>query len=281
MSRTTTRRGPRLAIIAIVLVLASVAAAWLLRPRDPTTLVTTVTAPVGLPGGVEAAIDLAKDRRVSSLVLNLRFVPSGVGASAPCPESVRDSAEAIKHAGLPVTLLIDISDEQLGDCARGFAAATGQCVVSPRNACLAPAPESRSRLGLLLALLVAAAALTALAWTLLRRSGQRVAAPPPMAPRPPPPPPRPPPPASVSPRPPGPGPGGSEYPPWGHPLAERLRYPQPAEVRSALEPTGFVAFDGGLWRAVWADRSMPPPGIGARILIQYDEREGLVAVPSR
>jgi len=56
----------------------------------------------------------------------------------------------------------------------------------------------------------------------------------------------------------------------GHPLAERLRYPQPAEVRSVLDPAGFVAFEGGLWRAAWGDHP-PPPGVGTWVLIQFDE----------
>jgi hypothetical protein len=279
MTRTTVRSIPRLAMIAIVLALLSLAAAWLLRPRQPTTMVATVTAPADLPGGVDAAIDLANERRVDTLVLSVRFLPPGVGSAAPCPESVGASADAIKHAGLPVTMLIEYADMQLMDCARAFAAATGQCIVSTQNPCFSPTSASRSRLGILLALLVAAA-LAALAWTLLRGARQPVTAPPPdphpserpgkvAVPR------------SPPPEPP-PDPFHGPYPNLAHPLAGHLRYPQPAEVRSLLEPTGYVAFEGGLWRAAWADPSMPPPGIGARVLIQYDERTArLVAASGR
>ena len=274
MTKITVRSNPRLAMIAIILALLSVAAAWLLRPRHATAMVATVTAPADLPDGVDAAIDLAKKRRVNTLVLSIRFIPQGVGSAAPCPESVGASADAIKHAGLPVTMVIEYADAQLGGCAHAFATETGQCIVSTQNPCFSPPSGSRSRMGILLALLLATA-LVALAWMLLR--GPR------------------PPVTEPSRDPPGPpdedeevgptttphDPVGGPYAPFAHPLAGRLRYPQPAEVRSVLEPTGYVAFEGGLWRAAWIP-SMPPPGIGARILIQYDERTArLVAVSDR
>ena len=120
-------------------------------------------------------------------------------------------------------------------------------MVSTQNPCFSPPSGSRSRLGILLALLLAAA-LVALAWMLLRGPRPPVTEPSPEPPEPPDED------EEVGPTPTPPERAGGRYAPLAHPLAGRLRYPQPAEVRSVLEPTGYVAFEGGLWRAAWRSR---------------------------
>jgi hypothetical protein len=287
-----------LALVAILLAFLAVAAAWMLRPRQEAVRVTALTAPAQLDK-VKSAIDDASRQRVKALLLETRFtgegtfrVPVGGVANLQCQPDVVDqidrSAGVINGAKLPVSVLV--MGNQADPCATEFArrvTTAGLCIWTrvPRY-CSSP-EKSGSRRGMLAAFLVAVLLATS-AWALLRRPRRPTA--PPSAPAEPPPPPTPRGPLvehrlgerlpvehrpTLERRP-------VEHRLGGHPLAGRLRQPQPAEVRSMLDPAGFVAFEGGLWRAEWTDPHRPPPGIGAPVLIQYDERTAqLVAIPSR
>jgi hypothetical protein len=286
------RRRPTLVaiLLAILLALVAIAAAALLRPRQDAVMVTDLPM-ANLPKEVSSAIRNAGDHHVKALLLGIRFTAEGSSAVS-CPvDAIKDAARQISGAPLPVIVFVAADNEEANACAAAFGSAAGITRAANSSEAVTrylagarrldlngdPIPPLQGSGPLLLRLpilgLLLAVLLAALAWWLLSRPRQQRLLPAadtrPERPEPP------------SPLPPTSAPTPA-WPRGAHPLAGRLRQPQPAEIRSVLDPAGFVAFEGGLWRAAWADPSQPPPGVGASVLIQYDQRTAqIVAVHHR